>query len=144
VILDPGGRHLLVEEAPDGTRVLNQPAGHLEAGESLLGAVVREVREETCREFSPEALLGVYRWQIPPDGDTYLRFCFVGEVGEERGELVRDPDILDTHWLAPEDLERTRLTLRSPMVRRCMQDALTGRRHPLELLCDLVPGHVRQ
>jgi len=143
VIRDRLGRHLLVEEAPHGTPVLNQPAGHLEAGESLLDAVVREVREETCREFTPEALLGVYRWQIPPDGDTYLRFCFVGAAGEERPELTRDPDILDVHWVAEEDLDRIGPALRSPMVGLCIRDALAGQHYPLELLRDLVAEHGR-
>ena len=142
VIMDPRGRHLLVEESPDGRNVYNQPAGHLEQGESLIEAVVREVREETCRAFTPRALLGVYRWQVSPDGDTYLRFCFLGEAGEELPGVRRDPDILGPRWATSADLEGG-LTPRSPLVRRCMRDAEAGRAFPLELLRDLGNTHVR-
>lgn len=142
VIRDHAGRHLLVEERPDDARVLNQPAGHLENGESLLEAVIREVREETCREFEARFLLGIYRWQIGPGGDTYLRFCFTGEAGAEQPGMARDPDILATHWVAPEDLGRITPPPRSPLVERCMRDAQDGRSFPLELLQDLVPVDV--
>lgn len=141
VIRNSEGQHLLVEEAPRGTLVLNQPAGHLEEGESLLDAIIREVREETCREFVPTALLGVYRWQIPPAGDTYLRFCFVGQAGEELPALTRDPDILDTRWVLPAQLGQPGLAPRSPLVVRSMQDAAAGHCYPLEILHDLAPTH---
>ncbi len=139
VIRNADGRHLLVKEKPRGEIVFNQPAGHLEAGESLIEAIIREVREETCRAFTPEALLGVYRWQIPPHGDTYLRFCFIGRVGEEQPGLTRDPDILDTCWLAPGQLDSPGLDSRSPMVRWCMEDAMAGKAYPLDLLHEMPP-----
>jgi len=137
VIVDQSGRHLLVEERPDEQLVLNQPAGHLEDGESLLEAVVREVREETCREFSPSALLGVYRWRTPTKADTFLRFCFIGGASEELPGLVRDPDILGTHWVHPEALGQHGLPARSPLVSECMRDAAEGERYPLALFRDL-------
>jgi len=143
VIRDSGGRHLLVEERPEGVVVFNQPAGHLEAGESLLDAVIREVLEETCRVFSPTALVGVYRWQVPPDGDTYLRFCFIGEAGEQQPGLSRDPDILGTRWVRPDQLGAGGLAPRSPLVRQCMDDAIAGQRYPLQLLHDLDPADAR-
>ncbi len=119
-------------------RVFNQPAGHLEPGETLIEAVIREVREETCRDFSPRGLVGVYRWRVPPEGPTYLRFCFIGEAGPERPEWTRDPDILGTRWVDPAEIERDALPLRSPMVRRCLRDALARPAAPLDLLADLV------
>lgn len=140
VIRDPEGHYLLVEEQPDGDVVLNQPAGHLENGESLLDAVVREVREETCREFSPHALLGVYRWRASTHSDTFLRFCFLGEAGPEKADLVRDPDILATHWLSPDEIEHGPHNLRSPLVSRSIRDAEQGRAFPLDLLVDLLPA----
>ena len=80
-IVERQGRFLMVEEhTGEGIR-LNQPAGHLEAGESLLEAIIRETREETAQAFRPHHLVGIYRWQLPPDGITYLRFCFAGESG---------------------------------------------------------------
>jgi ADP-ribose pyrophosphatase YjhB (NUDIX family) len=138
VITDPEGRHLLVEERPRGEQVYNQPAGHLEAGESLLDAVIREVREETCRAFEPRGLVGVYRWRVPPRGDTYLRFCFIGEAGPELADSVRDPDIIGTRWATPDEIDSGALPLRSPMVRQCMRDALARPAAPLILLQDLV------
>ncbi len=141
VIRDAAGRHLLVEEAPDGSPVFNQPAGHLEAGESLCDAVIREVREETCLAFRPTALLGVYRWQTRADGDTYLRFCFLGDADGEIAGQARDPAILGLRWVGVDELHG--LPLRSPLVARCVQDAETGIACPLDLLRDLEPGHVR-
>lgn len=133
-IIERQGRFLLVEERTgDGIR-FNQPAGHLEAGESLAEAAVRETREETGHRFRPQQLVGVYRWQVPPDGVTFLRFCFAGDTeGEIPGQRL-DPEIVGTHWLSREQLEARRAQLRSPLVLRCIDDWLAGQRHPLELL----------
>lgn len=136
VIRNRAGDYLLVEESPDGTPVFNQPAGHLEAGESLLQAVVREVQEETCRVFSPSGLVGIYRWTVPETGKTYLRFCFTGTVGEETADCQYDPDILATHWIGREELENDDFALRSPMVMRCIKDA-DSTPLPLSALKDL-------
>lgn len=133
IIVDPHGRHLLVEEAPDGATVVNQPAGHLEAGETLLHAVVREVQEETCRSFQPEALVGVYQWSTD-DGRTYFRFCFTGSAGDPLPHSHRDPDIIDNIWVDPRELAQSGLVARSPMVLACIRDFEAGRRYPLDLL----------
>ena len=90
-IVERQGRFLMVEEhTNDGIR-LNQPAGHLEAGESLLQAVVRETREETAQHFRPRHLVGVYRWRVPSRGLTYLRFCFAGDSGGSVPGQTLDP-----------------------------------------------------
>ena len=94
----------MVEEAPEGTPVFNQPAGHLEANETLADAVIREVREETCRLFVPKGLIGIYQW-VSPKGATYVRFCFHGEVGEALEYCRLDPDIRATHWLDESQLK---------------------------------------
>ena len=87
-VIERGGRFLLVEEAIDGRRVLNQPAGHLDPGESLVQACVREVMEETAHRFTPTSLVGIYRWHYAPRDVTFLRFTFSGNVGEDtRGKL---------------------------------------------------------
>lgn len=131
-VIRRGGRHLLVEERPEGRTVLNQPAGHLEYGESLLAAIRREVLEETGREFTAQGLVGAYQWTVPGTDRTYLRFCFAGEVGERIEGSVLDPDIVRTHWLTPEQIEQhTVAPLRSPLVLRCIADA--QRRPPLPL-----------
>ena len=116
--------------------MLNQPAGHLERDETLIDAVIREVREETCRLFSPEGLVGIYQW-VAPNDRTYLRFCFHGTVGEPMPGCRLDPDISTTCWVAPEALRRDERRPRSPMVVRCIDDYLAGRHFPLELLHSL-------
>ena len=136
VITDDVGRHLLVEEAPEGAIVFNQPAGHLEQGESLLQAVCREVREETCREFTPLALLGVYQW-VSPSGETYLRFGFHGRVGDLLDGCRRDPDIIRTHWLDPAVIANGEIRLRSPLVTQCIRDHQAGHHLPLETLHEM-------
>src|SRR6185369_15245208 len=81
-VIERGGKFLLVEERIDGRLVLNQPAGHLDPGESLITACRREVLEETAHDFEPRALVGVYRWHYAPKDVTFLRFCFSGDVGK--------------------------------------------------------------
>lgn len=122
-VIRRGDRYLLVEEQPDGSAVLNQPAGHLEQGETLVEAVCREVLEETTRVFTPTGLVGVYQWDLPGGQRTYLRFCFTGEVGEPLPGRSLDPDIVATHWLTRTELVDGEHPARSPLVLRCIDDA---------------------
>lgn len=133
-IAERQGTLLLVEEAIGGRLVLNQPAGHWEEDESLIDAVQREVLEETGYRFTPEALVGIYRWNVPDRDLTYLRFVFTGRVGPAPVRQTLDGNVLRTLWLSCEELETERARLRSPMVLRCVQDYLAGRRFPLEIL----------
>jgi len=135
-VAEENGRFLVVEEMDGGRKVLNQPAGHLEAGESLLDAAVREVREETTRLFTPEALVGLYRWVHPNKELTFLRASFCGRVGELT-DTERDPDIIATHWMSRDELAARSESLRSPLVLRGIDDYLAGRRYPLSLLSDI-------
>jgi 8-oxo-dGTP pyrophosphatase MutT (NUDIX family) len=135
-VIERGGRYLLVEEETrDGLR-LNNPAGHLEAGESLLQAVAREVLEETACIFMPSHLVGVYLARLPRgNGDvTYLRFAFTGSVGEPEAGRALDHGIVRTLWLTPAEIEASRERHRSPLLLRCVQDHRDGRRYPLDLL----------
>jgi phosphatase NudJ len=135
-VIERGGRYLLVEEETrDGLR-LNNPAGHLEAGESLLEAVVREVLEETACAFTPGHLVGVYLARLPRgDGEiTYLRFAFAGSVGQPAPGRALDQGIVRTLWLTPAEIEASRERHRSPLLLRCVQDHQAGRRYPLDLL----------
>ena len=136
-VVERDGRFLMVEEQTRDGLVLNQPAGHLEDGESLLDAVRREVLEETARPFEPSAVTGLYRWRHPGSGDTYLRVCFTGEVGDELPGRPLDADIERTLWLDHAALTADPRRLRSPLVMRCIDDCRAGRRHPLDLLADL-------
>lgn len=134
-VIERGGRFLFVEEDADGRRVLNQPAGHLDPGESLVAAVTREVLEETAHRFTPTALLGVYRWRYPLKDVTFLRFAFRGTLeGVEQGRAL-DREIVALHWLTPDELAARRAMHRSPLVERCVADYVAGRNFPLELLC---------
>jgi phosphatase NudJ len=134
-VIEQHGRYLLVEEqTADGLR-LNNPAGHLDPGESLLDAVARETLEETAYPFQPEALVGIYLARLPkPDGDvTYLRFAFAGRVGDLTSRRL-DDGIVRTLWLTPDEVRASAERHRSPLVLQCVEDHLAGRRHPLELL----------
>jgi 8-oxo-dGTP pyrophosphatase MutT (NUDIX family) len=131
-IVERDGRFLLVEELIDGARVWNQPAGHLDPDESLETAVIRETREETGYRFEPESLVGIYLWKR--DAETvFLRHVYAGRVvGEPSGEL--DVEIVGVHWRTRAELASPGAPLRSPLVLRCIDDFVAGRRYPLELL----------
>jgi 8-oxo-dGTP pyrophosphatase MutT (NUDIX family) len=131
-IVPVDGRFLMVEERIAGRLVLNQPAGHLEDGETLIEAVVRETREETAWRFHPEALVGVYLWRNPVDGRSFLRFAFCGTVDDHQPKLPLDIGIVRAVWLSSEQLAARAPQLRSPLVMRCLDDFLQGVRQPLE------------
>lgn len=133
-VIERDGKFLLVEEIADGRRVLNQPAGHLDAGESLLEAVAREVLEETAHAFTPAALVGVYRWHYAPQDVTFLRFCFSGKISGFDGARTLDKEIVALHWLTRDELKERSAQHRSPLVQRCVDDFLAGRSFPLGVL----------
>ena len=135
-VIERAGRFLMViEQCEDGLRI-NQPAGHLEAGESLIDACVRETLEETAHPFVPEALVGIYLWRrsLPPAGRAFLRFAFTGSVGEAIAGRALDDGIVDAVWLSADELAQRRAEHRSPLVMQCVEDYLRGRRYPLDLL----------
>jgi ADP-ribose pyrophosphatase YjhB (NUDIX family) len=136
-VAERDGALLFVEEVVNGRFVLNQPAGHWEEGEGLVEAVKREVMEETGHAFEPEALVGVYRWTVPDRELTYLRFCFTGQVSDAPQTPILEGGILRALWLTPDEAKAEQQRLRSPMVMRCIEDYLAGRRYPLALLNDL-------
>jgi 8-oxo-dGTP pyrophosphatase MutT (NUDIX family) len=132
-IIERDGRFLFVEEIQDGRRVLNQPAGHLDPGETLIAACAREVMEETAHRFEPAALVGIYRWHYKPADVTFLRFCFSGKLlGVEDRPL--DQEIVELHWLNEGELKARSRQHRSPLVQQCLDDYLAGRRFPLDVL----------
>jgi len=136
-VIERDGRFLVVEEIADGARVLNQPAGHLEPGERLLDAVIREVREETRTRFLPEAIVGVYRWLNPATGETHVRIAFSGEIEDDGDDGALDEPIIACHWLDHDQLQASPEQLRSPLVLACIDDYLTGARYPLALLREM-------
>ena len=130
------GRWLLVEEHTQGGLRINQPAGHLEAGENLLQAVVRETREETGWHFAPEFLVGIYQF-APAPPVTYLRFAFGGKLREVDEEAELDPAIHRLLWLDDAALAECSARHRSPAVLSCIRDHRAGKQLPLDCLADL-------
>jgi 8-oxo-dGTP pyrophosphatase MutT (NUDIX family) len=133
-VIERDGRFLFVEEIQDGRRVLNQPAGHLDPGETLVAACAREVLEETAHRFEPAALVGIYRWTYQPAGVTFLRFCFSGSVSGIEKDRTLDKEIVALHWLSPAELKEKSQMHRSPLVQQCVDDYLAGRNYSLDLL----------
>lgn len=132
-IVERNGRFLMVEERVDGRTVLNQPAGHVEYGESFLDAVVRETREETGWRLIPTALVGLYLWRVPASTTQILRLCFCGDVDDHDSERELDDGIIAAHWLDERTLAAREDELRSPLVLRGIADYRGGHRHPLDL-----------
>jgi len=137
-VIEHGGRYLLVEEeTPEGLK-LNNPAGHLDPGESPQEGVVREALEETARRFEPDCLIGVYlsRFQRPARGEdvTYLRLAFGGTAGEADPARTLDAGIVRTLWMTLPELRASRDRHRSALVLRCIEDHAAGVRHPLAVI----------
>jgi 8-oxo-dGTP pyrophosphatase MutT (NUDIX family) len=133
-LIEQGGRYLLVEEETDDGIRLNQPAGHLDEGESLVDACARETLEESAWQFVPTALVGIYQWQRPKGDITYLRFAFAGRLGEFDATRKLDDGILRAVWMSPEEIKLSQEKHRSPLIWRCVEDHLSGRRYPLDLI----------
>jgi len=136
-LIEADGRFLVVEEAVEGQLLYNQPAGHLEEGEELMQAVIRETLEETAWIVEPRALSGIYRWRRGPSGTTFLRFAFICQPIEEHTDRSLDPDIERCLWMSRGELARMPGSLRSPLVLRCIDDYLAGSSYPLALLNDV-------
>ena len=136
-VIEHDGRFLLVEEhTADGLR-LNNPAGHLDCGETPAQACTRETLEETSYAFSPTALVGVYLSRQPQsnaEAITYMRFAVCGELGAPDQTRKLDVGIVRTLWMTLEDIRASHARLRSPMVLCCIEDYLAGKRYPLQLV----------
>lgn len=136
-IIQQGDKFLLVEEETERGPRYNQPAGHLEDGESLVEAVIRETLEETAYAFTPEALLGVYHWKHPHNDTTYLRFAFIGKAGVHYPMQELDDGIIQAVWMTIDEIREKQNLMRSPQVLTCFEDFLAGKRFPLELITHL-------
>jgi len=133
-VVERDGAFLLVEEQTETGIRYNQPAGHLEAGESLIDAVIRETLEESARDFRPEALLGIYQYRQAGRGVTYLRFAFTGTLSEPHPGRPLDSGILQALWMSVAEIRACRERHRNPLLMQCIDDYLAGQRHPLHLL----------
>lgn len=137
-VIERNGRFLLVEEETADGLMLNNPAGHLDPGESPEQGCVREVAEETAHAFKPTALLGIYlaRSRRPEAGHdiTYLRMAFRGELGPHDPSRQLDTGIVRTLWLTAEEVRASSHRHRSPLLLQCVEDYLAGASAPLSLL----------
>jgi len=133
-VIERDEKFLLVEEETSQGLRFNQPAGHLEAAESLLAAVEREVLEESAYHFVPHNLLGIYRWHSAESDTTYLRFAFTGTITGHEPYRQLDAGIVKAIWLTPDEIRATQALHRSPLILRCVEDYLAGKCYPLDLL----------
>jgi len=133
-IIEKDGRFLLIEEHAFGALVLNQPAGHWEQDETLVEACAREALEESAHPFTPSALVGIYSAHASPEDVTYLRFAFAGHVGARDAARALDRGIVRTLWMTADEVRASRARHRSPLVLRCVEDYIAGRRYELDLL----------
>ncbi len=136
-IIEQNGKFLLVEEKTDRGNRYNQPAGHLEDGETLTAAVSRETMEEAAYEFTPEALLGIYLWKHDHNDTTYLRFAFIGKVGRHYPLQKLDNGIVQAVWMSIDEIRDKANLMRSPQVLTCFEDYLAGKIFPLEVITNL-------
>lgn len=138
-VIEHEGRYLLVEEQAMGRVVINQPGGHIEAGESPEEAVIREVLEETGCDVACGELIGVYLWIHPQTRQQFLRLVFVaGYLGCDETRKL-DDGILRRRWMNRADIETRRESLRSPAVLRCIHDFEAGKRTSDNLLSGMLP-----
>ena len=128
-------RFLLVEEHSEGFShtVFNQPAGHVEAGETLIQAAMRETLEETAWRVEITDLLGIYSYTPPMFPDrTFYRFCFLANALEDTQQAL-DDGIVQAHWMTLDELQLS-ARARSPLVIRAIEDALAGKKYPVDLI----------
>lgn len=133
-IVQRDGAYLMVEERVSGREVINQPAGHLEPDESLLEAALRETREETGWDVRLTAFVGAYQWKSETNGRHYLRFAFLAEPVAHDPLRPLDTGIVRAVWMTPAELQAAEARLRSPLVRKVIDDAAAGQVFPLEML----------
>ena len=135
-VVEKDGKFLFVEEHTEGVMhtVFNQPAGHVECGESIIQAAIRETMEETGYAVDIDALLGIYTYTPPMFPDrTYFRFCFLAHVLEYFPEAELDKGIVGPKWMTLDELQES-ARARSPLVIKAVQDRLSGQKYPLSLV----------
>lgn len=133
-VINKNNSYLLVEEKTINGLLFNQPAGHLEPNESIIQGVIRETLEETGYTFTPQWLLGIYRWHSSDNDTTYLRFAFSGTATYHDHNRKLDKGIVRAAWFNTNEIYKLTHRHRSPLVIKCIEDHLAGKRYPLDLL----------
>lgn len=141
-VVEHNGKFLMVREKSNGRTVYNQPAGHVEANESLIAAAERETLEETAWHVKVTQLLGIYQYTSEENGVSYVRHCFIAEPIEENTKSPLDEDIIEAVWLEASTIEQKESELRSPLVFQAIRDYLGGVTFPLSLFSQATkPAH---
>mgnify|MGYP000335369995 CR=1 FL=1 len=135
VVVEKDGKYLLVEEISHGEAVYNQPAGHVDENESILDAAIRETMEETGWEVKLDAFMGLYTYKAPSNGVTYYRMCFAATAIQKITDKL-DTDIISEHWLSYDEVVNLTDQLRSPLVKKCIDDFRDNKRYPLSLIVE--------
>lgn len=133
-IIERDERFLIVEEETSNGLAFNQPAGHLEEGETLIDAVIRETLEETAWHFRPESIIGIHIWKPPQKKESFLRVSFKGVVTTHDASLALDKGIIQALWMSRDELASQPNKLRSPLILSTIDDYLAGERYPLAIL----------
>lgn len=133
-IVEKEGKFLFVEELAEGARVLNQPAGHIEEHESITQAALRETLEETGWHVELQHLVGIYTYEAPHNGVTYYRFCFAAKALAAEEGYTLDADIIAAQWLTYDEIASRSGMHRSPLLMKCLDDYLAGKKAPLDLI----------
>jgi len=135
-VVEQDGRFLIVEEMIEGKILYNQPAGHLEAKETLEQGAMRETLEETAWDVRLTGVLGIYHYTAA-DGTCYIRTCYTAQTLQHHPERSLDTGVLRALWLSRADLEARKDQLRSEIVLRVVDDYLAGKTYPLDLITSL-------
>jgi ADP-ribose pyrophosphatase YjhB (NUDIX family) len=138
-VVEHEGEFLLVEEYASRQRVLSQPGGHIEAGESPEQAVIRETLEESGCDVACGDLVGVYLWIHPQSRQQFLRIVYAAEFLGCNTQQQLDEGIIGRHWLSLDEIVSHEAMLRSPSVLRCLQDYVSGKRQSDILLTGMLP-----
>jgi len=138
-VVENDGKFLMIEERSSGVIVVNQPGGHIDAGESPDRAAEREALEETGCDISVTGLLGVYLWIHPQTRQNFLRIVYVADLLASDAKRQLDDGIYGVHWYTVADVRHRIRDLRTPMVLRSIEDYIAGQRKPNTLLENMMP-----
>ena len=130
---------LTIEKRVSGIVVVTQPSARIETNESPEQAVIRGALQESGFELAVSGLLGVYLWIHPQTRQQYLRIAYTANLVRESVDHQRDEHILGVHWYSLGDFKNRSRDLMTPIVQRCIEDYVVGKRESDDLLNDLMP-----